>query len=98
MDEKDKIIDYVHDIFTDLIISCMRSGYIPRQEASPGEWCIELSTLDANRNRDVCIGQLISINGDGEYTTKTIGGKIITWHNAEVVKIPDKYLRKKDAE
>ncbi|WP_025852817.1 hypothetical protein [Paenibacillus ehimensis] len=90
-------IDYVHDVLIDLMVSCMRSGHIPYEEPKIGDWCIELSNNPDESNRDTCIGKLIRVIADGEYEIETVGKKIVTWRNAIMSKIPDKYLRTKNA-
>lgn len=87
-------MDYTHDTLVDLLISCMRSGKIPFEKPKVGDWCIEISTINVDNNRDCCIGKLISIDGEGKYTTETVGRKIINWSNAELIKIPSKHIRK----
>ncbi|MEH6431903.1 hypothetical protein V7759_20950 [Bacillus sp. H7(2023)] len=47
-------------------------------------------------DHDNCIGKLIKIIADGEYEIETIGGKVVTWRNAELSKIPSEYMRKRD--
>lgn len=88
-------MDYIHDTLTDLIISCMHSGIIPRQRPMIGDWCIEMSSYKVDH--DHCIGKLVEVDrdddGDTKYVIRTIGDKLVTWHNAELYKIPDKYLR-----
>lgn len=87
-------IDYIHDILTDLLTSCMFSGYIPIEEPQIGDWCIESSRFNKEVDRDCCIGKLIKADKyKGEYTIVTVGGKEVTWHNSEIRKIPNKYLR-----
>lgn len=72
----------------------MRSGYIPHKEPNIGDWCIERTSF--NVDNDNCVGKLIKVLGDGEYEIKTIGGKVVTWRNAELSKIPSKYVRNHD--
>jgi hypothetical protein len=88
-----EMLDYTHDVFTDLIISCMRSGHIPSEEPQIGDWCIEVSHFNIDKNRDECIGKLVNVEDD-KYTIETIGGKIVNWSNAELRKIPSKHMRK----
>lgn len=87
-------IDYVHDILIDLIISCMKSGHMPYQKPEIGDWCMEIGSFKIDHDNSV--GRLIKVLGDGEYEIETISGKVVTWRNAELAKIPNKYLRKKD--
>ncbi|MCF8018276.1 MAG: hypothetical protein K9L62_02635 [Vallitaleaceae bacterium] len=85
-------IDRVHDTLTDLLVSTFLK-YDVREEAKVGDWCIEISSLLTNKNRDCMIGRLLEIKSEGEYTTETIGGKVIDWHNAEIYKIPQHLIR-----
>lgn len=87
-------IDYVHDILIDLIISCMRTGHIPFETPEIGDWCMECTSFGVDH--DNCVGRLMKVIRDGEYEIETIGGKIVTWKNAELTKIPSKYLRRND--
>lgn len=87
-------MDYLHDTLIDLLISCMRSGHIPIVVPKIGDWCIEWTSLVVDH--DHCIGRLTKILADGEYEITTIGGKVVTWRNAELAKIPDKYMRNKN--
>lgn len=91
MEYSQEEIDYIHDILIDLLISCMRSGNIPFEKPEIGDWCIEFSSFKIDH--DNCIGRLKKKLGDGNYEIELIGGKIITWSNAEFKKIPDNYLR-----
>ncbi|WP_445506741.1 hypothetical protein [Niallia sp. 03190] len=68
----------------------MRSGNIPHEEPNIGDWCYERTSFNDHDNR---VGRLIKVLGDGEYEIETIGGKIVTWRNAELSKIPSKYVR-----
>lgn len=89
-------IDKVHDTFIDLIISCMRTQKIPLIEPEIGDWCIEMSSL--KKDHDDSIGKLIKTYVDDTgpvYEIEGIGGKIITWRNAMLYKIPSDYLRNK---
>jgi len=92
-----KEVDYIHDTLIDLLTTCMFSKYIPVQKPKIGDWCIEASRIDRKKDRDDCIGKLIRVVDEekGDYTIITIGGKEVTWHNSELRKIPDKYLRNK---
>ena len=90
-----KEVDY--NILIDLLTSRMFSRYIPAQKPKIGDWCIEASRLNRGKDRDDCIGKLTKIIDEekGDYTIITVGGKEVTWHNSELRKIPDKYLRNK---
>ena len=85
-------MDRVHDILTDLLVSTFLKSDI-REEAKVGDWCIEISSLLTNKNRDYIIGRLLEIRSEGEYTTETIGGKVIDWNNAEIYKIPQHLIK-----
>jgi hypothetical protein len=69
----------------------MRSGYIPHVEPNIGDWCIERTSFKVDH--DNCVGKLVKVLGEGGYEIETIGGKIVTWSNAELSKIPSKYIR-----
>ena len=88
-------IDYVHDVLVDLIISCMKTGHIPFETPQIGDWCMESTSF--KMDHDNCIGRLLKVIGDSEYEIKTISGKVVVWKNAELTKIPSKYLRKNDS-
>lgn len=90
-----KDVDYLHDTLIDLIISCMRSGYIPHEEPSVGDWCIEISHFASKPDNDNCIGKLVKVLDESDYEISTVGGKVVTWRNAILIKIPDKYMRQK---
>lgn len=90
-------IDHVHDTFIDLIISCMKTYKIPFEEPKIGDWCIEIS--QAHFDRDNSVGKLIRKYVDDTgivYEIERIGGKIVTWRNAEFHKIPSDYLRSRE--
>lgn len=87
-----KEVDYFHDRLTDLLISCMKSGCIPLDtEPQVGDWVIEVSSF--RLDHDKCIGQLLRVLGHDTYEIELVGGKIVTWRNAEFAKIPGEYLR-----
>ena len=83
-------VDYIHDVLTDLLCSCMK--YVPYEKPEIGDWCYECSSW-GERNRDCRIGKLKMIYTDTEFLTETVGGKEIHWTNASIKKIPSDLMR-----